>query len=137
MRPLLYVLSFLAVLGLGFWAYRENYTTQAALRDVAGLQDEIATLHESLAIQRAEWAFLNRPQRLRELTVLNFDRLGLMAMEPHQFGRATDVTYPPPPSLADGVSGLGIGNPVDTSGILGGGASVTDPLNADPEAQTP
>ena len=69
MRPLLYVLSFLAVLGLGFWAYRENYTTQSALRDVADLQDEIASLHESLAIQRPEWAHLNRPERLRDLAV--------------------------------------------------------------------
>ncbi|MCF8511448.1 MAG: cell division protein FtsL [Rhodobacteraceae bacterium] len=126
MRPLLYVLSFLAVLGLGFWAYRENYTTQGALREVADLQDEIATLHESLAIQRAEWAYLNRPDRLRDLAVLNFDRLGLMPMEPHQFGHAIDIAYPPPPSLADGVSGLGIDDPVDTSGVL----------NADPEEGT-
>ena len=31
MRPVLYVLSFLALIALGFWAYRENYATQAAL----------------------------------------------------------------------------------------------------------
>ena len=127
MRPLLYVLSFLAVLGLGFWAYRENYTTQSALRDVADLQDEIATLHESLAIQRAEWAHLNRPERLRDLAVLNFDRLGLMPMEPRQFGRGTEVAYPPPPALADSVSDLAIEAPVDVSGTL----------NADPEVQSP
>ena len=127
MRPLLYVLSFLAVLGLGFWAYRENYTTQSALRDVADLQDEIASLHESLAIQRAEWAHLNRPERLRDLAVLNFDRLRLMPMEPHQFGRGTEVAYPPPPALADSVSDLAIEAPVDVSGTL----------NADPEVQSP
>ena len=46
MRPLLYVLSFLAVLGLGFWAYRENYTTQSALRDVADLQEIMAIRSE-------------------------------------------------------------------------------------------
>ena len=94
MRPLLYVLSFLAVLGLGFWAYRENYTTQGALRDVAALQDEIAALQESLSIQRAEWAYLNRPDRLRELATINFDRLGLLPMEPGQFGSAAQVAYP-------------------------------------------
>jgi len=130
MRPLLYVLSFLAVFGLGFWAYRENYTTQDSLREVAALQDEIGSLHEALAIQRAEWAYLNRPDRLRDLVVLNFDRLGLMPMEPHQFGRATEVVYPPPPSLADGVAGglgeLGIKDPVDISGVQ----------NADPEEGT-
>ena len=127
MRPLLYVLSFLAVLGLGFWAYRENYTTQGALRDVAALQDEIAALQESLSIQRAEWAYLNRPDRLRELVTVNFDRLGLMPMEPYQFGQAKDVAYPPPPSVADSPTELVIEAPVDISGVL----------PADPEAQTP
>ena len=101
--------------------------TQSALRDVADLQDEIASLHESLAIQRAEWAHLNRPERLRDLAVLNFDRLGLMPMEPHQFGRGTEVAYPPPPALADSVSDLAIEAPVDVSGTL----------NADPEVQSP
>ena len=94
MRPVLYVLSFLAVMALGFWAYRENYATQAAQRQMAALQDQIAGLRESLAIQRAEWAYLNRPDRLRELATANFDRLGLMPMEPSQFGTAAQVAYP-------------------------------------------
>lgn len=99
MRPVIYVLSFLAVIGLGFWAYRENYATQQALKDVAALQAEIADLREALALQRAEWAFLNRPDRLRELAALNFDRLGLLPMEPGQFGRIDEVAYPMPPIL--------------------------------------
>ena len=96
MRPVLYVLTFLAVMSLGFWAYRENYATQAALRDVVALQDEIAGLRESLSVERAEWAYLNRPARLRELATLNFDRLLLLPMEPSQFGVTTAVAYPPP-----------------------------------------
>ena len=52
MRPVLYVLTFLAVIALGFWAYRENYATQASLREVRGLQNEIADLRESLSVQR-------------------------------------------------------------------------------------
>lgn len=114
MRPVLYVLSFLAVMGVGFWAYRENYATQAALRDVAVLQDEIATLRESLTLQRAEWAYLNRPDRLRELVTLNFDRLGLFPMEPGQFGQIGNVAMPPPPITAD----LFIDKPVDVIGDL-------------------
>jgi hypothetical protein len=70
---------------------------------------------------------LNRPERLRDLAVLNFDRLGLMPMEPHQFGRGTEVAYPPPPALVDSVSDLAIEAPVDVSGTL----------NADPEVQSP
>ena len=97
MRPVLYVLSFLAVLASAFWAYRENYATQGQLKHVAALQDEIATLRESIALQRAEWAYLNRPDRLRELATINFDRLGLLPMEPAQFGYTNQVAYPPPP----------------------------------------
>ncbi len=96
MRPLVYVLCFLALLGLGSWAYRENYATQAALKEVTLLQDEIAALREGLSVQRAEWAYQNRPERLRELVTLNFDRLGLFPMEPTQFGAAADVAYPAP-----------------------------------------
>lgn len=115
MRPIIYVLSFLAVMALGFWAYRENYATQDALREVASLQDEIASLRETLTIQSAEWAYLNRPDRLRELATLNFDRLGLLPMEPAQFGTATHIAMPPPPVAAD----LEINQPVDAIGELG------------------
>jgi hypothetical protein len=97
MKALLYIASALAVLALAFWAYRENYSTQASLREVRALQSEIADLREALTIQRAEWAYLNRPDRLRELTTINFDRLGLLPLEPGQFGAAQDVTYPLPP----------------------------------------
>lgn len=94
MRPVLYVLSFLSLIALGFWAYRENYATQNALREVETLHKDIAGLREALSIQRAEWAYLNRPDRLRQLVDANFDRLGLMPMEPSQFGTAASVAYP-------------------------------------------
>jgi hypothetical protein len=95
MRPVLYVLTFLSVMGLAFWAYRENYATQQALKDMAALQDDIAALREALTLQRAEWAYLNRPERLRQLATLNFDRLGLFPLTPEQLGAARDIAYPP------------------------------------------
>ena len=119
MRPVLYVLTFLAVMGLGFWAYRENYATQAALREVVALQDDIAGLRESLSVERAEWAYLNRPARLRELATLNFDRLLLLPMEPSQFGLTATVAYPPPPIAADmAPMNMQINTPVDVQGDL-------------------
>jgi hypothetical protein len=97
MRAFLNVLAFLAVIALGFWAYRENYATQAALNEVEALQRQIVGLREALSVQRAEWAYLNRPDRLRNLATVNFDRLGLLPMEPGQFGSAADVAYPAGP----------------------------------------
>ncbi|MCE2748073.1 MAG: cell division protein FtsL [Rhodobacter sp.] len=119
MRPILYALSFLAVIGLAFWAYRENYATQKSLRHVEELQAEIATLREALAVQRAEWAYLNRPDRLRELSTINFDRLGLFPLEPTQFGQIGLVSYPVPPALAPDDTPDGTGT-ADRSGTLTG-----------------
>ena len=46
MKSLIYVLSALAVFGLAFWAYQENYQTQSALKDSASIMREIGELFE-------------------------------------------------------------------------------------------
>jgi cell division protein FtsL len=94
MKSFLYVLSALAVMGLAFWAYHENYKTQDALNEVEDLQRQIGQLRETRSVLRAEWAFLNRPDRLRDLANLNFERLGLMPLRPEQFGLVDQVAYP-------------------------------------------
>lgn len=95
MRGFLYVISALAVVALAFWAYQQNYATQQALRDVRTLQADIATQRSRLTVLRAEWAYLNRPERLRDLAEINFDRLGLLPLQPEQFGVIDQVAYPP------------------------------------------
>ena len=115
MRPLLYVLSALAVMGLAFWAYRQNYATQDSLKEVASLQREIGQLHEALGMQQAEWAYENRPTRLRELAMLNFDKLDLLPMTPEQFGDIAGIALPQPVA-AD--APLTITNTVETSATV-------------------
>ncbi len=94
MRSFFFILVGLAVVGLATWAYQENYRTQASLKDVERLNAEIADLRERLGMLRAEWAYLNRPDRLRDLADLNFDRLGLLPLTPEQFGRVDQITFP-------------------------------------------
>ena len=108
MRSLLYALSFMAVIGLAFWAYHENYKTQAVQGDTEDLQRQISHARERLRVLNAEWAYLNRPDRLRELADLNFEKLGLLPFEPHQFGRIDEVAFPKQEPLP-------ILNPVDVS----------------------
>ncbi|MGP6086579.1 cell division protein FtsL [Antarctobacter jejuensis] len=96
MRSLLFLLSALAVIGSGYWAYHENYRTQAELDNVDDLRREIGAARERLAILRAEWAYLNRPDRLQDLTVLNFGRLGLLPLRPDQFAGIDQIAYPQP-----------------------------------------
>lgn len=93
-----------SVLALAFWAYQENYRTREALADQRRVQTEIGQLREQLSVLRAEWAYLNRPERLRELAALNFDRLRLMPMSPEHFGRLDQVDYLPkeiPPQVLE------------------------------------
>ena len=94
MKSLLYIMTSLVVIGLAFWAYHENYRTQEVLGETEKLQAEIAAKHQRLGMLRAEWAYLNRPDRLRELADLNFERLALLPLAPDQFGRVDQVVYP-------------------------------------------
>ena len=96
MRGLIYVLSTLAVMGLAYWAYHENYQTQRTLREVNFLQRQIGGAREQLAVLRAEWAYLNRPERLRDLAELNYQRLQLLPLTPEHFGDVAQVAYPRP-----------------------------------------
>ena len=94
MRGFFYVISALAVMGLAFWAYHENYQTQKAQSEVAQLRAEIRGLYDTRAMLRAEWAYLNRPERLAELAELNFTRLGLLPFGAEQFGQVDQVSFP-------------------------------------------
>lgn len=124
MRTLIFVVTFFGVIGLAFWAYRENYRTQDELAQVRALRTEIGQLRESLSVLRAEWAYLNRPDRLRELADINFDRLQLLPLDPTQFAGVEQVIYP---SVAQP---LDLSEPIDTSGEL----AATDDTTAATEA---
>ncbi len=99
MRSFMFLLTAMAVIAMAFWAYRENYSTQRALSETTRLHKEIGETRARLAVLRAEWAYLNRPDRLRELTEINFDRLGLLPLRPDQFGKVDQVAYPMPEVL--------------------------------------
>ncbi|NBT30888.1 MAG: cell division protein FtsL [Rhodobacteraceae bacterium] len=99
MRAILVVLTGLIVVALGFWAYRENYATQQAIKEVRELHAAIGAGHERLNMLDAEWAYLNRPDRLRDLADLNFERLGLLPLIPEAFGRVDQISYPMPEQL--------------------------------------
>ena len=97
MRPFLSSVLAVPVLGLAFWTYAQDNRTQLALREEAGLERAIAAEREALAVLGAEWAYLNRPDRLRDLARLNDERLGLVPITAESFARLGDVPYPPPP----------------------------------------
>ena len=109
MRLLLYVSAVVLVVVCATWAYRVNYATQEAMGRAADLRTEIAGEREAIAVLNAEWAYLNRPDRLKALVARNEAALGLVELTPEQFGEASMVAFPPEPadllaaSVADSV----------------------------------
>ena len=85
-------------------------------------QADLASARARLAVLRAEWAYLNRPDRLRELAELNFDPLALLPISPDQFGRTDQVDYPQPEPMPE----LTINNPVDVSTLSMPDAAATE-----------
>ena len=94
MKGTLYVLATTAIIIVATWAYRVNYDVQDALGRVSDLREQIAREREAIVVLRAEWAYLNRPERLRELAELNFKALQLMPLLPEQFAAPESVAYP-------------------------------------------
>lgn len=95
MRTLLYAMTALSVIGMAFWAYNENYATQEALDDIAEVRQDISISRARLAMLKAEWAYLNRPDRLMDLADLNYERLQLMPIQGNQFGQLEHLGFPP------------------------------------------
>ena len=81
----------LGVVGLAVWAYSENYATRSAVDQVADLNRDIANAKARLRILNAEWAWLNRPERLEELSRLNFTELQLLHLTPDHFATIGDL----------------------------------------------
>ncbi len=95
------LIAAIVVVGLGYWAYHQTIQTQMTDREVSRLERQIAHERERLGILRAEWAYLNRPDRLRELARFNFDRLGLLPLASNQFGDVAQIPFPAPLTEAE------------------------------------
>ncbi|MEP2534207.1 cell division protein FtsL [Shimia sp.] len=95
MRTVLFMMAAMAVIGLAVWAYQENYRTQKTIVETEELQRQIGDARARLAVLKAEWAYLNRPERLRDLAEINYDDLQLLPLRPNQFGKIDQVAYPP------------------------------------------
>ncbi|MBA3326125.1 MAG: cell division protein FtsL [Rhodobacteraceae bacterium] len=100
MRGALYLSAAVLVAVCATWAYRVNYATQEALNRLADLRAEIAMEREALSVLNAEWAYLNRPDRLAALVAGPGAGLGLVPLTPEQFGEGAMVAYPEPEAPA-------------------------------------
>lgn len=63
--------------------YLVKYNAQCMQREVAALKHDLANEKESLHLLNAEWAYLNRPERLQQLADKHLD---LVPLDSRQIG---------------------------------------------------
>ena len=85
-----------ALLFAASYAYRIKIETRELEKRVASLRGEVTQRRGAVATLNAEWAYLNRPDRLRELVNLNFSRLKLVPFTADQFVDVGQVAFPAP-----------------------------------------
>ena len=104
MRSFIYTITFASLVGLAFWAYQENIKTKSAIAYTKQLQKEIGIVRARLSMLRAEWAYLNRPDRLTELVDLNFARLHLVPLRASNFAKVNEIDFLSDPDLPNVIS---------------------------------
>lgn len=92
-----------AVLMLAQWATWQMAETRAAQKARDELVSALSDALRTRAMLRAEWKYLNRPDRLRALADLNADTLNLMPLGPDHFGEIDQIAFPE----RGGLTGLG------------------------------
>ncbi len=82
---------FVFVLLGAFWLYQVKHEAKETEGNIAELQKQIKEEKEALLLLKAEWSFLNRPDRVQKLSERFSDQLGLKEVKPYQIGDAEDL----------------------------------------------
>ncbi len=91
MKPFLYIFAAVIVTFFGYMTFQVNYETRDAKKRVAQLQRDIAFERETISVLRVEWAYLNRPERLRILSETYFNELRLMPIHAEHFADRSPI----------------------------------------------
>ncbi|MES1991314.1 MAG: hypothetical protein V4441_10230 [Pseudomonadota bacterium] len=91
MIRVLNIVLVLAVIGLSIGLYDIKYRAEIAETKATKIERDIASEQESIRVLRAEWSYLNQPQRMQELAKRY---MKLEPLQPAQIGTFADVPMP-------------------------------------------
>ena len=112
-RVLLFSIVIVGTFSLGLWAYTINYESRAASQRVKDLEKSIQMANKEAKILKAEWAYLNSPDRLRKLVEYYFLELRLTPINPDDFISFSeiywdnDIKKEPSASVGEKLTGIG------------------------------
>lgn len=96
MIKLLHILAITALVGSAGYAYSVKYETLYYAETLAKTRAKLQREREAIAVAKAEWAMLNRPDRLQRIADQHLD---LKPMQIGQLGRLSEL--PARPAKAD------------------------------------
>lgn len=91
MSRLINAVLFLFVLLGAFWLYQVKHEAKEEESRIVKLEKQIEDEKEALLLLKAEWSYLNRPERVQQLSERFADQLGLSEVEPYQIGTIADL----------------------------------------------
>ncbi len=91
MRVIGLLFPVLVVLCFALWAYQEHGLTRDVSTRVDELKSELGQTEDLLSFLEHEWAYLNRPDRLKELVNQHFAELRLSAVTHADFRMAESI----------------------------------------------
>ncbi len=86
------IIAICALIGSAGYVYTVKYETLASYEYQAKLKSQIQSERESVAVLKAEWALLNRPERLQAASRKYLD---LQPMNVRQLARLSDLRNQP------------------------------------------
>tara|TARA_A100000164_G_C21475655_1_gene571035 strand:- start:150 stop:509 length:360 start_codon:yes stop_codon:yes gene_type:complete len=75
------------------WAYSVNYETRAVVKRTKVLESQIEAQEEYFKVLEAEWAYLNRPDRLESLVEIYFSELRLMPLRKENYKKLENIEF--------------------------------------------
>jgi hypothetical protein len=125
MRRFMHTAAILALVGSALYAYRIKYDSIYLSERAAKLHTQVAREKEAIAVLRAEWQFVNRPDRIQTLADKHLRDLAPAQIS--QLVRWSDI--PPRPAAVDGIGAkleaLGLFAPTNTPSLGKGGDAHT------------
>ena len=124
MIKLLHFLAISALVGSAGYAYSIKYETLYHAEQVAKLKGKVQRERDAIAVLRAEWQYLNRPDRLQAAVERHIE---VQPLTVQQIARFSDLPNRPPRED-------GIGRKLEALGLL---EPTATPKDSNPESRTP
>ena len=124
MLRFLNIAAILALVGSAIYAYSIKYQTSYRAEQIAKTKLEIKAEHDAIAVLRAEWSFMTRPERVQQLADRYLDLQPLTA-DKIETARGLPERAPHVDAIAAKIDMLGLG--VASTPAADPGAAPTTP----------